>query len=204
MKYLNNRVNWAFTLAEVLVTLGIIGVVAALTIPSLVSNTKKSEVSARLKRFNSIMSQVMIDSERVNGMAEDWFQSSMTAKQYFDKYIEPFLKYTKIEDYGTDSVKVYLADGTSFWIYKGGCMDFKVDINADKAPNVQGRDQFTFLQCQTKKDASWCDGQSWCSYRKNNTSSDDRLQACKDNAIYCSGYLETQGWEIPDDYPYRI
>ena len=87
MKYLNNRVNWAFTLAEVLVTLGIIGVVAALTIPSLVSNTKKSEVSARLKRFNSIMSQVMIDSERVNGMAEDWFQSSMTAKQYFDKYI---------------------------------------------------------------------------------------------------------------------
>ena len=30
----------AFTLAEVLITLGIIGVVAALTIPSLISNTK--------------------------------------------------------------------------------------------------------------------------------------------------------------------
>ena len=34
----------AFTLAEVLITLGIIGIVAALTIPNLMTNTKKSSM----------------------------------------------------------------------------------------------------------------------------------------------------------------
>lgn len=40
-----------FTLAEVLITLGIIGVVAALTLPALIQNHKKSETTARLKKI---------------------------------------------------------------------------------------------------------------------------------------------------------
>ena len=39
----------AFTLAEVLITLGTIGIIAALTMPSLIQNTKKQEASSRLK-----------------------------------------------------------------------------------------------------------------------------------------------------------
>lgn len=43
-----------FTLAEVLITLGVIGIVAALTIPSLISNHNKSVTAARLsKAYNS-------------------------------------------------------------------------------------------------------------------------------------------------------
>ena len=38
----------SFTLAEVLITLGIIGVVAAMTIPTLISNYQKKEYVARL------------------------------------------------------------------------------------------------------------------------------------------------------------
>ena len=39
----------AFTLAEVLITLGIIGVVAALTLPNLVANYKKQVLVTQLK-----------------------------------------------------------------------------------------------------------------------------------------------------------
>ena len=40
-----------FTLAEVLITLGIIGVVASLTLPSLVKNTGQAEVGPKLAKF---------------------------------------------------------------------------------------------------------------------------------------------------------
>lgn len=39
-----NKQEQAFTLAEVLITLGIIGVVAALTLPSLINRTKNREL----------------------------------------------------------------------------------------------------------------------------------------------------------------
>ncbi|MBR6098318.1 type II secretion system protein [bacterium] len=44
-----------FTLAEVLITLGIIGVVAALTLPALINNIKAAEISNRLKKMMSTM-----------------------------------------------------------------------------------------------------------------------------------------------------
>ncbi|MDR1327072.1 MAG: prepilin-type N-terminal cleavage/methylation domain-containing protein [Heliobacteriaceae bacterium] len=46
----------AFTLAEVLITLGIIGVVAALTIPSLIAKHKEKETVSKLKNIFSTLS----------------------------------------------------------------------------------------------------------------------------------------------------
>lgn len=48
-----------FTLAEVLITLVIIGVVAAMTIPTLVNNTQKQELVSGLKKANSVLSQAV-------------------------------------------------------------------------------------------------------------------------------------------------
>lgn len=48
-----------FTLAEVLITLVIIGVIAAMTIPTLINNTKKQEFVAGLKKANSVLSQAV-------------------------------------------------------------------------------------------------------------------------------------------------
>lgn len=42
-----------FTLAEVLITLGIIGIVAAMTMPSLISNYKNKAIDAQFKRVYS-------------------------------------------------------------------------------------------------------------------------------------------------------
>lgn len=58
-----------FTLAEVLITLGIIGVVAALTLPSLIDNYKKQEYVARLQKGISILNngyRLMMADEEVN------------------------------------------------------------------------------------------------------------------------------------------
>ncbi len=47
-----------FTLAEVLITLGIIGVVAAITIPALISNYQMTANRTKLKKIVSILNQV--------------------------------------------------------------------------------------------------------------------------------------------------
>ena len=70
-----------FTLAEVLITLGIIGVVAALTLPALIQNHKKSETTARLKKFSSIMAQAVLMSENDNGPVEDWEKDRLKMKK---------------------------------------------------------------------------------------------------------------------------
>lgn len=46
-----------FTLAEVLITLGIIGVVAAMTIPTLIQNTNSAKFSAQFKKSVSTLTQ---------------------------------------------------------------------------------------------------------------------------------------------------
>ena len=47
-----------FTLAEVLITLVVIGVIGALTVPSLIQNTQKQEYVTALKKAHSTLSQV--------------------------------------------------------------------------------------------------------------------------------------------------
>ena len=49
----------AFTLAEVLITLGIIGVVAAMTLPTLIQNHQKRSLEVATQKFYSTMSQAV-------------------------------------------------------------------------------------------------------------------------------------------------
>lgn len=49
----------AFTLAEVLVTLGIIGVVAAMTLPAVIDNSRNKQLETALKRSYSVFSQAL-------------------------------------------------------------------------------------------------------------------------------------------------
>ena len=62
----------AFTLAEVLITLGIIGVVAAMTIPVLVQNHRKHVVETKLKKVYSLVNQAIKMSEAEYGDIEYW------------------------------------------------------------------------------------------------------------------------------------
>ena len=54
-----SRKRTAFTLAEVLITLGIIGIVAAMTLPSLITKYKIHELRTRFQKTNSIVNQAL-------------------------------------------------------------------------------------------------------------------------------------------------
>ena len=57
----------AFTLAEVLITLAIIGVVAALTIPSVISNSQQQEFKTGLRKAVSVLNSAITMNMAIDG-----------------------------------------------------------------------------------------------------------------------------------------
>ena len=90
--------NKAFTLAEVLITLGIIGVVSAMTIPTLMSNYRKRQLETQIKADFSIIQQTLRFAED-DGVSYDMAisdGSDASMKEWFDSFMAPHLKVTQI------------------------------------------------------------------------------------------------------------
>ncbi|MDR1327710.1 MAG: type II secretion system GspH family protein [Heliobacteriaceae bacterium] len=164
----HNIRNSAFTLAEVLITLGIIGVVAALTMPSLIANYRKKEIITKLKREYSVLSQAVERSKVDNGDIGGW-DWSLSTQSFIETYLLPYLNISKNcgttgtdcwlpdnkvygldgsvrEDIsGTDYYKIVLNDGTYLapWKQDVEHMHIYIDINGAKQPNTYGIDAFT-------------------------------------------------------------
>ena len=201
--------KYGFTLAEVLITLVIIGVVAAMTIPNVISNTRKPEYSARLKKFYSTMKQVELmsavngntwfDWTEANGFTYNQGFSAAQTSSFIKECILPYVSYVK-----ATSDTVYLNDGSSFQIWKGDCFDFIFDVNGEKKPNEMGKDVYKFLFCP-KDTFAWINQLTLIPYQKvDMTSRDTLLFQCMHNSQYCSALLMLDGWEYKDDYPYRL
>ena len=110
----------AFTLAEVLITLGIIGVVAALTLPVLVASYQEKVTVTKLKKMYQAVMEAELASSIENGSPADWTEidsSSITLRKYFEKYYLPYIKVpykiTKIKNVGT-TPGVYLESRNGF------------------------------------------------------------------------------------------
>ena len=157
-----------FTLAEVLITLGIIGVVAALTIPGLINNYKAARLKSQFLKSYSTIQQVF------KRMQDD--EISVDPSSYTDggSFQDVFMKYLsgaqkcslyqtlcKFYDVTTSSIVYkgihyhYLNDGTIL-LNDGTLLMFEnqtnssvvwvtVDLNGVKnPPNIEGYDTFTF------------------------------------------------------------
>ena len=89
----------AFTLAETLIVMGIIGIVAALTIPNVNKNTNEAEKVAKVKKIYAELNEAHNRATAVYGPVETWFVNDndweQRTKRYFDRLTE-FLKTTKI------------------------------------------------------------------------------------------------------------
>lgn len=89
----------AFTLAEVLITLGIIGVVAAMTMPALISKYKKYVLEVQIKETYSIISQVLKLSV-TNGASFDSFdtknRNNETIENWYNEVFAPYLKVSRL------------------------------------------------------------------------------------------------------------
>ena len=159
-----------FTLAEVLITLGIIGVVASLTMPALLANYKKQETVTRLKKAYSIVEQAIKLSEVYNESSEFW-STQLHGKDFFNKYIKNYVQY--VNEYSTKELwdiaprkllngKNYsgttyapssvtatnfvLSDGTMITLnYVHPSIWVGIDVNGLKKPNQIGKDTFLFI-----------------------------------------------------------
>ena len=77
----------AFTLAEVLITLGIIGVVAAMTLPTLIQNHQKRSLEVATQKFYSTMSQAVKKYMADEGV--DDLRNTPLASDNYEDYDSP-------------------------------------------------------------------------------------------------------------------
>lgn len=91
----SSKTKLGFTLAEVLITLVIIGVVAALSIPMITANTFKHETISRVKKTYSTMAQAMLRSKNDNGPIEEWYDMvDKNSTDYYNRFFHPYLSNT--------------------------------------------------------------------------------------------------------------
>ncbi|MBQ3311783.1 type II secretion system protein [bacterium] len=93
------RKSLAFTLAETLIVMGVIGVVAALTIPLMSRDINNVEKVAKFKKLYNEISNAHEQAVVAYGPVDEWFKSSdnywVRAQKYINRLSE-FLKVTKI------------------------------------------------------------------------------------------------------------
>ena len=228
----------AFTLAEVLITLGIIGVVAALTIPTLMANHRKQVVETSLEKFYSTMNQAIKMAEVDYGDVRQWDEleggfnededgnpTTSKALAWFEKYLKPYLKYTKYEvDKNLEGkVSVYFPDGSlalissSSIIFYPKARDYELleqeDESSDRNRNVSGTKYFTFLFRQNKnlkyhygKGVEPFKGDGWDGTKEmllTNNNVGCKKEVSNERA-YCTALIQMNGWKIPKDYPLRF
>ena len=87
----------AFTLAETLIVMGIIGVVAALTIPNLNSSTADKEKVAKLNKIYSNLEDAVGRAQAVYGPVEEWLSGKTAAQKnlIFYERMSEFMKVQK-------------------------------------------------------------------------------------------------------------
>jgi len=132
-----------FTLAEVLVTLAVIGIVAALAVPSLLNNTNQQEYKTGLKKAVALLNQTI--QLKIARDGQDASSTNIGSATALAQYFENEMRVIKTES----ATQFHTADGLqySFSWSAGGCLNTDtldtsakctviVDVNGDKGPNV--------------------------------------------------------------------
>ncbi len=224
----------AFTLAEVLITLGIIGVVAAMTMPTLIQNHKNQVVETSLKKFYSVMNQAIVRAEVDYGDRKFWYQDCNNyncTEAWFKKYFEPYLVTTGIEknDFGTLLVK--FPDGSALaqvhlntsrdWVFfprnykrciKNTSYD---DYSISSIPDGGCAFYFEYIPITkvTSSPRSWKylinkGFEPWkFSWDRQESSLYDGCAGTGSIAYsfnFCTALIQYNGWKIPKNYPKKI
>lgn len=164
----------AFTLAEVLISLAIVGVISALTLPSILRINKEASIGPQLAKLQSAMeeatSRVMLDDP----------SKPLADVNEFEEKLGFHLTMEKIdsENYRLkDGMTISFEDASA--VPKGaagsGYKDIIVDINGkDGKPNVNGVDKFRF------------------------TLSTNGLMIAQD----CAALIQSNNWKTPKNYDF--
>ena len=124
----NTKKIIAFTLAETLIVMGIIGVVAALTIPNLNASTHEAEKVAKLKKEYAVLNEALNRATAVYGPIGTWFVNDKDDQTKMKRLADRVTEFLKIRSpltcttYKYGACSVSLADGTvlNFYTFSGG------------------------------------------------------------------------------------
>lgn len=162
MKKIRQKI-FGFTLAEVLITLGIIGVVAAITLPTLMNNIQDAQYKTAYKKAFSIAQQALTMANTQDSMLETPFAQD---NQIFYKNFLAFMAQFNVTKSCTnnDNSQCWEASGELYmaawpmvncysfidssgiaWSMISPTIDcLLIDINGFKKPNQYGKDRFAF------------------------------------------------------------
>lgn len=220
-----------FTLAEVLITLGIIGIIAAMTLPALLAKWQKHITVNKIKKFYSSMNQVLECAKADNGDYNGWHSDN--SKDFYLTYIKPYLNKVESEQYNihiyggfTGGVRFVFADGTqgifalgsnfTFRPGPGGTREYDPVIvfypnakkyigatDKDNKINHPTRERFYFII--NNKGALVTPKMEYTRTKNLENCKKDNTHASwgtNSSNIECSTVIFKDGWEIRDDYPW--
>lgn len=163
-----------FTLAEVLITLGIIGVVAALTIPTLMHSTQEAEFKTGYRKAYSVISQALQKANNDNALTPFTGTNGGLGLKANFQAIEQYFSIAKSCDAshmsecwdtssGSESYRNENGNGVGLSFIDKSGMAWKmrdidadgstpiilVDTNGSKKPNKYGQDRFPLFFSNT-------------------------------------------------------
>lgn len=166
---ISKKTKTAFTLAETLIVLVVVGIISSISVPTLIMVHQKEEALTRIKKTYSALQQTTYRAIADHGQPDTWVMNSgtswNTARRFTETYILPYLStadiclnnvtskcnYTiynlnkTVYNMPNNTFRFYLADGTFLFVYPVSNSNDKAamiyfDINGPKLPNRLGRD----------------------------------------------------------------
>lgn len=218
----------AFTLAEVLITIGIIGIVAAITIPTLMTKYSKKRTETQLKAFYSKINQTLkmsaAENGDIDGLITPKTYSYDEQVEFLKQYIFPYMKtlgYEECSPSGQIHVCIDLIDG--------GLMTFSVNIDGgdiqyfpsadvgrknmiEKRPlKKPTREIFAFqfakynnIKRKEIKSTNFIEPYvfMWDGTKEGLKKDTWTCVKGRTNCGYCTKMIQMNDWRIPDDYPW--
>ena len=191
-----------------MITLGIIGIVAALTLPSLITKYKRQSAETKLKKFYSVINQTLQRSIAEYGEIEFNFSNdsnddkhSDEVETFFKKYITKYLVTIKDERFNDNYYDVVFLDGSAFKGYIGSNNVFYIfyrlnyKTESSTRTNLDGKNEFLFGYSNGRVEPIW----------KNNSINSLKSNCYQTGDVQrpgCATLIMKNGWKIPDDYPW--
>ncbi len=217
-------------MAEVLITLGIIGVVAALTMPSLIVKYEKQRILNNLKKTYSEIAQALKLAEVEYGNPVYWEYgtklSGSAAENFMNKYLVPYLNVVKncgtgtgclhgdvysltgyknpsYGDSTTNTARIMVNSGYTIGVTSGGdYVNLQITLNNHKDKLVMGKDIFFFIISSER-------GLMPHGY---NLTRDELIEhsnmGCSKKinthsaGMHCTGLIVSDSWQISSEYPW--
>ena len=135
--------RFGFTLAEVLITLGIIGVVAAMTIPTLISNTNGAQFKTAYKKALSTLNQAILmniamDNEDFSTIGDDNESQTNTGTRLSEIFTARLSGASSKDD---DIARYFAANTNGFKVGEGNdaktpVLTYQIACEGSEAPTV--------------------------------------------------------------------